>query len=113
MGFGRINIHIPKLTQLQKTKTIKERESILRKASSALICAICSCCLNVLNGVVSLTKKQREALKPFRNLFIQLIDHSVSLETKRELLIKRGGFLPKLVDIILLYGNKTNGTHRR
>ena len=104
MGFENIIPHISKLNLLRKSKTTKERAYILKETNTALIYAICSCCLNVLNGVVSLTKKQREALQPFLHLFIQLIDHSVSLETKRKLLIKRGGFLPKLLTIILHYG---------
>lgn len=112
MGFNRIKVHIPKLEQLRKAKTIKGRETILKKATKTFIYSICACCLNVLNGVVALTKQQQAVLKPFRNLFIQLIDHTVSLDTKRELLIKQGGdFLPKLLHIIFVYGRKTYGTH--
>ena len=105
MGFEKIIPHIPKLDLLRKSKTTKERASILKKTTKAFIYSICSCCLNVLNGAVSLTKKQRAVLKPFRYLLIHMIDHKVSLDTKRKLLIKQGGgFLPKLLCIILHYG---------
>ena len=113
MGFGKIKVHIPKLEQLRTEGNIKvKRRQILSKATTPLLCAICSCCLNVLNGVVQLTKTQRDSLVRYRNIFLQLIDRSLPLETKRELLVQRGGFLPILLTTIL-HGRKTYGARPR
>ena len=111
MGFAKIKVHIPKLEQLRSKKgNVKEtRRNILTKASTSLLYAIFSCCLNVLNTVVELTEKQRNSLLPYRYLFLQLIDTTLPIEKKRELLIKRSDFLPTLLTIIL-HGRKTYGT---
>ena len=114
MGFGKLTVHKPKLEQLRSTGKIKEkRRELLTKATIPFLCVICACCLNVLNGVVQLTKKQHNTLVRHRNLFLQLIDQSVPLEKKRELLIQRGGFLPALLTTILQHGRKTNGARTR
>ena len=107
MGIGgRLKIHQSKFEQLRSKKGNKvvrrdKRREILTKASKSLIYAIISCCLNVLNGFVILTTKQRKVLHSYRFLFIKLIDHSLSLEGKRKLLIQQGDFLPTLLTIIL------------
>lgn len=113
MGFGKIKSHIPKLEKL-RTSTLKERRELLSKATKSLICAICACCLNVLNGVVPLTKKQRKSLVRKRNICIKLIDHSIPIDKKIDLLIQSGNFLSVLLTTIL-HGklHKTNGTRTR
>ena len=108
MGYAKIKKHSPKLERI-RTGSIKERREVLLNASHSLLCAIFSCCLNLLNGVVKLTKKQRDTLVRHRKLIRDLTDRSVALENKRELLIKRGGFLPALLTIIQLHGRKTYG----
>ena len=96
-----IKVHLSELKQLRSKRGKDKRRKLLTKASTSLLYAIFSCCLNVLNTVVELTEKQRDSLLPYRFFLLRLIDTTLPIEKKRELLIKRSDFLPALLAIIL------------
>ena len=78
------------------------RRAIIAQADGELIRAICECCLNILNGTVKLTPKQKKRLTRHKNCLRDLADKKQSLKSKREKLItQRGGALPALLAPII------------
>lgn len=86
------------LRSLCKSKP-KIRKSILKTADSGLVKAICECVKNVLNGCVTISKRQKAKLAPHRRILHKLIrkDGKGWKEKKKYLNQKGGAFLPLLL----------------
>lgn len=80
----------------------KLRRAILKCCHSELIIAICEVTLNVLRGVVPLSKQQAGKLKRHKKVLRALADRKVSLKKKKEQLNQTGGsFLPIILPPVL------------
>lgn len=101
MGLTNLKKHFPQLKEL-KTQRKAIRKYILTQANAELVNCICECCLNVLNGNVKITKKQRKVLLPYGKILRMLAQRGVPVETRRQRILQRGGgFLPALLVPIL------------
>ena len=102
MGLVTVKRNFPRLKELKGQKA-SLRKYILTQANAELVNCICECCLNVLNGNVKITKKQRKALLPYGKILRALAQRGVPVETRRQRILQRGGsFLPSLLTPILL-----------
>ena len=95
----RINRHAPLLQHLSRAKpsTVK---SIIKTADKELINVFCECALNVLRGVVPLTKGQKSRLRRHKKCLRDLVNRKTSRQKKSNIL-QRGGFLGALLPPII------------
>ena len=97
----RLERNYKTLKLLHKCKTKGERTKILKLADKDLIACLCECAHNLLKGNVKLTKKRKDDLKRHKNCLRELVDKRKGLETKRNILIQKGGLLPALLAPII------------
>ena len=100
-GVVRLRKHLDFLNQLGKIKSTKKRAQLLEIATPEQILTICECIKNILRGQipVKFSKTKKSSLRRYKPVFSRLVknNRTVPLETKRELLIQRGGFLSALI----------------
>ena len=96
---ARLEKYIDHLKLLHTNK--KLRSAIVENSNQGLILCLCECVENILNGNVSLTTKQRAQLKSYAKVLRQIRDKGVKVETKRRLLVQKGGFLTALLAPII------------
>ena len=82
------------LQLLQRHKNHRERKALLFVGKDDLIRALCEIIHNVLEGTIELNAKEKASLKRYKRSLRQLVDKKVSKASKREILNKKGGFLP-------------------
>ena len=76
----------------------EQRTALLRKADKKLVRYICECALNLLYGGFSLSKNQKSSLRKHRNFLRQLADPSRNLDSKKKIIVQKGGgFLTALL----------------
>ena len=97
----RLKRNIELLKILKKCKNRRQRQVILELANNDLVHCVCDCINNILKGNLQLSKKKREELKKFAPVFRQLAESKGGVETKRKVLIQKGGFLPALLAPII------------
>ena len=97
---ARLRKQINYLKILHKSNP-KTRNAILQNADKELINCICECVENTLNGNVKVSPAQRKQLKKHAAVLRQIRAKSGSLQTKKKLLVQKGGFLPALLAPIL------------
>ena len=51
-----------------------QRRALLKTADKNIVRGICECALNILHGVVSLSKQQKSKLKKYKNVLRKLVD---------------------------------------
>jgi len=96
----RVIKYLPVLQVLQSRVIDKKTKQALLE-SSQLIRVICECCLNILNGNVTLTKGEKKKLKKHRLLLRRLAEKK-PLKTKHKLIQEgSGAFLPLLLAPVL------------
>ena len=78
--------------RLLSLATPRARNQLIRCADRDLIHCISECCVNVLNGRVPLTPKQKSKLSRHKEKLRTLVKRKVSLRKKKEI-IQKGGFL--------------------
>lgn len=80
----------------------KDRVLLLRKADKRIIRCICECALNVLEGNVALTVKQKTLLRRYVTVLRQLADKKKK-NNKKKIVVQHGAgaFLPTLLLPIL------------
>ena len=96
----RLRNHIDELKVLKKANP-SLRKNYLKLANKDLICCLCECSHNILNGNIKLTSAQKKKLTRHSQHLRLLAKKSVPLKTKRNILIQKGGFLPALLAPIL------------
>src|ERR1700679_269884 len=86
--------------------TPSKRQKYLKEASAEQVRSLCECALNVTNGNIPIKGKLLSRLKPHKKLLRTISFGKGGVETKRRLLIQKGGFLPALAAAIIpLLGN--------
>lgn len=75
----------------------RTRRAIISTSPNHLILCICEIAMNILNGNVSLTTKDRARLKRYKSMLRMIADKRVSLDEKKKNLIQTGGLLPALL----------------
>lgn len=78
-----------------------QRRGILQGADDKLIKAICECALNVVKGNIPLTPYHKRKLIAHKNIIRTLADKKKSLQSKKKILVQKGGFLPLLLNAIV------------
>lgn len=76
------------------------RKAIIKNGDKELIFSICECILNSLNGNLKLSHDNLKSLEPYRYTLRNLIKKS-NINSKKKLLIQRGGFLNILLPAII------------
>ena len=106
------------LKELSKKKS-RYSKSIINRADSNLIKAICEGILNVLEGKVNLTELDKNKLKKYKFILRDLVKKG-PLKAKKNILIQKGGsILPFFLPSVLLtftqvvgdYISKRNEVH--
>ena len=95
----RISRHAPLLRHLCKAKPNTIR-SVIKTGDKDLINVFSECALNVLKGVVPLTKVQRIKLSRHKKCLRDLVNRKTSNQKKKKIL-QRGGFLGALLPPII------------
>ena len=91
----------------------KKRKTLLVAADKDLMKCLYEIALNVCEGRVPLSSKQVVRLKKAKKYIRFLADKNRSLESKRKMLIQRGGFLPALIaPLASLVGGLISGALR-
>jgi hypothetical protein len=79
----------------------KLRKAILKNSDKDLIITICECVYNLLCGNVITDRKILKKLESHKKTMRKLVSSNDSIESKRNLLIQKGGFLPIIIPTIL------------
>ncbi len=97
---SQIKRTIKYLSSCRNPKTCK---AVLGDASDGVIKCICNAALNAYKGDVRLTGPKKRLFAKHRGTFNQLINPSLSIKSKRKLLVQKGGigFLPLLLTSVL------------
>ena len=95
---NRLRKNGPTLHLLQKAPAPLQKH-ILDKTSPELICCLCDCAHNVLQGNDEISHHHKQKLKPHKTKLRKLADRKVALKTKRRI-IQKGGFLPLLLSAL-------------
>ena len=77
-------------------------KDILSRAPPNVIKRICDAALNVRQGQVILSKKQKDVLAHHRKTIEQLLQKAIPVERKRKILVQRGGGVAALIIPIIL-----------
>ncbi len=72
------------LIKLNKAKTIKQRNNLLKKSKKCVINAISEIALNCLKGNIPLNQCQFKNLKGYRNVLKQLSRKNVNVKNKKK-----------------------------
>ena len=77
------------------------RNALIKSADRDLICSICECIQNVINGNVKIDDKIKKKLFHEKE-HLRRLQKKSSLKNKKKILIQKGGsFLPMLLPIVL------------
>ena len=79
----------------------KERKQIIKSASKRKINIILNCIVNVLEKNLNLPQEQLEKLKKFKSVLRRLANKEESIETKKQVLVQKGGFLQFLIPAVI------------
>jgi hypothetical protein len=92
------NLHL--LKAIYKTSP-KRRKELIANADKDLVCTICDCAKNVLNGNVPMSKARKKKLVKHKKVLRALANPRISINRKR-LAFKNqtGGFLPLLIPLL-------------
>lgn len=83
-----------------------QRKALLKTADKNIVRGICECILNILHGVVNLSKQKKSKLKKYKKVLQKLIDvrkkSKKSWKSKKRLIVQKGeGFVPYLLGPLL------------
>ena len=99
-GNEPVEVMLHFLHVLKEAKPLVRRAS-LTSADDDLIKAIVDCAINTLNENHKLTKENRSKLSTYENHLRALVNPQFSPNSKRKLLIQKGGFIFPLLTSIL------------
>ncbi len=77
------------------------RQAIIKSANKELICVVCECIQNVINGNVKIDDKLKKKLSNQKEILRKLQKKSTIKNKKKILLQKGGSFLPIILPTIL------------
>ena len=105
----RLRKFAPTLRKLNKLKPNQKKIWLKKHLDNELICCLCECAKNLLNGNVPITSAQRKKLVVRKESLHKLVRRKVSLKNKKRIL-QRGGFLGALLSpIISVLGSLLGG----
>ena len=84
------------LRKLNRLKPDQKKVWLRKHLDNELICCLCECAKNLLNGNVPITAAQRKKLVVRKESLRKLVRRKVSLRNKKRIL-QRGGFLAALL----------------
>jgi len=87
---------------LATNKNPKLLKAVLKEAGNPLIKSICNAAINVAQGDVQLSQKQKRLLRSHRKYIQSLIQKGEPVARKRKLLNQKGGALAAVLIPILL-----------
>jgi len=76
-------------------------KAVVGAADNDLICCLCECAQNILNGNVPLNKTHLRKLKRYKTDVRKLVERRTGKHQKKKIL-QKGGFLPALLAPIAL-----------
>jgi hypothetical protein len=80
---------------------VKKRLDLLKKFNSEIIKTVCEIFLNTISGTIPVPPKVLRGLNKYKQLVYKLVDPKVSIEVKKEELIRnKGAVLLPIVNII-------------
>ena len=85
--------------QLLQNALAPSRKRILDKPSPELICCLCDCAHNILQGNVTLLRHYKQKLRQHKTKLRKLADCKVEFKTKKQL-VQTGGFLLLLLSAL-------------
>lgn len=77
------------------------RNNLLKHANKELVCTLCECILNILEGNVNVTDKHIKQLKKYKKVLREIGDNKGTWTRKRKLLQKGGSKIIPLIAPIL------------
>ena len=92
----RLRKFAPILRKLNRLKPDQKKVWLKKHLDNELICCLCECAKNLLNGNVPITAAQRKKLVVRKESLRKLVRRKVSLRNKKRIL-QRGGFLAALL----------------
>jgi len=98
-GIARLRKNINLLRVLEDTRhhSPQLRKAIVKTAPGDLVGSVSDCCRNVLSGRVPLSGKQKRQLSAHKQALRLLAQPRVGVQTKKRVLIQRGGFIGPLL----------------
>lgn len=84
-----------------KCKTANEKKFFLKKGSDEFIKSILEIVINVMQGNIQLSQTIKDKLKKYIKVLRRLICSAVPLQTKRQILVQKGGFLTTLLPLVI------------
>ena len=91
---------LPVLQQLATSKT-KQARQILKYANRDLVEAIRQCVLNVLRGVVSLSKSEQRKLARYKKRLRQFVDKKTKFRNRKQIVQKGGSWIVPLLGALI------------
>ena len=88
--------HILSLQFLKKHTNSKLRKAILENADNDLICTLCECAWNILQGNVPLTGKQKAQLRKYKK-HLRILTSKKVTAVKQRTILQTDGFLSALL----------------
>ena len=95
---NRLQKNEPTLQLLQNASAPSQKH-ILEKALPELICCLCNCAHNILQGNVTLSRFYKQKLRQHKTKLRKLADRKVALKTKKQL-VPTSGFLQLLLSAL-------------
>lgn len=94
----KTNRHI---LHLLKSSKPKFQKVIIKHCDAEVIKTFCEIALNILKGNCNLSKKATTQLRKYKKELRSLICRKKSINSKRKIIIQRGGFLTTLLGALL------------
>lgn len=95
---ARLCKYLPVLKLLHKA-TPKQRRLILQSASDEFILALCEVALNILYGVIPVSRQQYQKLKKRKADIKFVADKKIGIAAKKPVFNQKGGFLLPLLSV--------------
>lgn len=94
----KINQHI---LHVLKNSNAKFRKTVLKNCDIDVIKTICEIVINTLNGNNKISDRIHKRLQKHKKILRSLSCPKKTLNTKRKIIIQKGGFLPVLLGTVL------------
>lgn len=97
MTLKRVIECLPTITKIAKAKSIEKRLKLLKEARNCIYFAISEITLNVLQGKIPLKSTAKKKLLNHKAAIRKIATKSISLPTRKKVILQSGGFLPSLL----------------
>lgn len=90
--------------EVLKESKPKLRKAILQNADDELVCILAEIIVNLMEGHVNISTKQKQKLAPYKNIFRSIVkqcSHHPNKTKLRKNVVQSGGALPFLIPLLL------------